>query len=256
VTSRLLSEVERPRLGDDHYKHTLIPQLPIMDPSDNLPRPGATSTISDNLAPPLTIESMVCLGDESAFVVRDRKGTVIVSFTREQVEFWPSAAAGGEGGWVVPWKAVSPEQRSLMEALKDEWRLCYPAVVPGTCWFQVEPLRPQCHHYKRTLIDFDGLVDGGGQATQVERVCTAQRGESGEYVSLNNTRVYACEHRTPRDFVSEERLRSFDKKVLGAAQQVTEEFDLDAAEASWGDAEKLLDEAEAAQNQGQDKEDG
>ena len=60
---------------------------------------------------------------------------------------------------------------------------------------------------------------------QVERVCTAQRGKSGEFVSLRDQQVLACEHRTPRDFVSEARLRQFDAARVAEGRKTVEEWE-------------------------------
>ncbi len=108
----------------------------------------------------------------------------------------------------------------------------------GGWWFRGEPLRPQCEHYKRVMLDFEG----SDKNTLVERVCTAQKTEGGEYIALGNTRVYACEHRTPRDFVSEERLRRFDADRVREGKKATEFYDGEAA------LEAMLREEEEEKN--------
>jgi hypothetical protein len=77
------------------------------------------------------------------------------------------------------------------------------------------------------MIDFES--DHRSEIRQIERSCTAQRTESGEYVSLGDTRVHACEHRLPRDFVSEERLRKFDQARINSTKKTEAPWDSGAA---------------------------
>jgi hypothetical protein len=77
------------------------------------------------------------------------------------------------------------------------------------------------------MTDFEN--EHQSEVRAVERVCTAQKTETGEYLSLANTRVHACEHRAPRDFVSEERLRKFDQARIASAQKTEEPWNPDAA---------------------------
>lgn len=225
-----LTDPERPRLGDEVYKHPLIPQMIGMDPSDNLPRPVSQVSLEDTKAPALDPETMVCMGDESVFVARDRRGDVVIRLDPSQVE--PRRHCSFSVAWVAHRDVIKGSGQQL--ALKQLEAQC--EIQGEPIWVDMEPLRPQCFHYKRVMTDFQGAVDGDNKtAKQVERVCSAQRGESGEYVSLNNTRVYACEHRSPRDFVSEERLRKFDADTVEASKKTTEQWDLAAAEKAWSE---------------------
>jgi len=70
-------------------------------------------------------------------------------------------------------------------------------------------------------LDFEG----SSEHSTVERSCTAQRTEGGEYIALGNTRIYACEHRVPRDFVSEQRLRKFDAESVARSKKSVVEWD-------------------------------
>ncbi len=225
-----LTDHERPRLGDEVYKHPLIPQMIAMDPSDSLPRPVSTVSLEDTKAPALDPETMVCMGDESVFVVRDLWGTVVLRFGTVTV---PRVRRSDDEYFVSRWD-LNEDQLNGLVIVERELREIGALSEHQSPWLKVTPLRPQCVHYRRVMTDFQGAVDGDNKtAKQVERVCAAQRGESGEYVSLNNTRVYACEHRSPRDFVSEERLRRFDADSIEASKKPTEQWDLDAAEAGW-----------------------
>lgn len=200
-----LADVERPRLGDEVYKHPLInTSRPVMDPSDHLPKQTSTTAMSDTLAPALMPETFVCMGDASEFVVRDGWGEIYLRFTPDRVLVSPN------GGYYVG-ELLTPEvEQARLGGFFD---------VPHAR-LSVEPLRPQCAYYRRVMTDFEQ----SDEHRQVERVCSAQRGETGEFVSLNNTRVYACEHRSPRDFVSEDRLRRFDERLVAATKKTEEEW--------------------------------
>lgn len=209
-----LSDVERPRLGDDIYKHPLRPQTIGIDPQDGLPRVASSLSMEDTVAPALAPETFVCMGDESVFVVRDHWGNVLVSIEPSRVRWYHGDGQGAQG-WLAP---LNKHEHAAAGAPTS--------VVGGTdLWYWVEPLRPQCEHYKRVMTDFEG----DGEHQRVERVCSAQRTEGGEYVALGDLRIHACEHRTPRDFVSEERLRKFDADRVREGKKSEEFWDGEVA---------------------------
>jgi hypothetical protein len=228
-----LSDVERPRLGNDIFKHPIIPQVMGIDPQDGLPRSASTVTMADSAAPALDPETFVCMGDESVFVVRDLWDEVRLTFEPDEVR-----RSGDE--YFVARDTLSEKVLNVLGALEKELRDIGAKGEFETPWLKVEPLRPQCHYYRRVMTDFEG----SDEHQTVERVCTAQRTEGGEYIALGNTRVYACEHRVPRDFVSEERLRKFDAERVAAGRKTEEEWDAEAALAeahkdSEGDSENV-----------------
>jgi len=213
-----LSNAERPKIGNDIYKHPLRTQMVAMDPESGLPRVVSAVTMADSAAPPLETESFVCMGDDSQFVIRGVWGDVLVSVDPSLVRPYPGEY--GLRGWLAPLTAKQIDLTSAQAiiAARD---------LSGAqrLWYQVEPLRPQCKHYCRVMTDFEG----SDEHKTVERVCTAQRTEGGEYISLGNTRIYACEHRNPRDFVSEQRLRKFDAESVARSKKSDEDWDGDAA---------------------------
>ncbi len=202
---------ERPRLGNEMYGHPLIPQTGVgTDPQDGMPRISSAVSMEDSKAPPLEPETFVCMGDESVFVIRYGWGEDLIRLPATRVRRYFDTE-DGQPVWVA---SLSDEERK--QALG-------PTVFVGgnTWWFLVEPLRTQCEHYRRVMTDFEN--EHQSPIRLVERVCTAQRSDAGEYVSLSNTRVHACEHRSPRDFVSEERLRKFDQARVESATKKSEE---------------------------------
>lgn len=215
MTGKKLGDHERPRLGNDFYQHPHLPQVHPVDPNDGIPRPAASFSMDDALAPPLAVETMVCMEDATQYVIRDGWGNVLLSVAPDRVR--PYQDPDGGDGRMHYLAELNPEEIGQAQS---------PKIFMGGdgFWYRVQPVREQCSFYKRVMLDFEGQDD----AKHVERSCTAQRTEGGEYVSLADTRVYACEHRAPRDFVSEQRLRRFDAARVAEAQKTEEEYDVAA----------------------------
>jgi len=87
---------------------------------------------------------------------------------------------------------------------------------------QLMELRPKCEHYVRQLIPWKDDPDH----MFCRRTCTAMKNEEGEYISLNDQAIYACELRTPRDPSSEEALDVFDAKIMAKQKQQDQEEEL------------------------------
>jgi len=213
------ADPQKPRLGHDSYNHPLRPQTALgIDPVDGLPRVTSAVTMEDSKAPPLSVQNLVCMGDESVFVVRDLWNAVVLEFSPERVK------RRSDGEYFVVRAELTAVELPLL-ALAER-QLYDNGALSGrqSPWLKVLPFRPQCRHYKRLMTDFEG----DAEHMSVERVCTAQRSEEGEYFSVGNVRILACEHRVPRDFVSEERLRQFDKKAIEMADPPKDDWDIDA----------------------------
>jgi hypothetical protein len=207
-----LSDVDRPKLGHDLYQHPLRPQGIATDPQDGLPRVTSPLSMEDTAAPSLSVDTFVCMGDESVFVVRNLWGEVLLNIDPSRARWY---SGDGMEGWLAP---LTDDERK--EAGMP------PAILGGDhLWYWVEPLRPQCSYYKRVMTDFEG----DDEHRRVERVCSAQRTEGGEYVALGDTRIHACEHRLPRDFVSEKRLRRFDAERVLEGKKTEKFWDGEAA---------------------------
>jgi hypothetical protein len=207
---RKFGDVERAGLGNDLQRHPLIPQTGFSrDPQDGLPRMVSRVTTEQTQDTQLTPETFVCMGIDDVFVCRDEYGNETLRFSPERVRRFKSHSSA-DPEWVVPVSSLTQNEREVLDR-EGEYLSALPVLV-------VEPLRPPCAHYCRVLTDFEQQ----SEISHMERVCKAQRSENGEYISLANTRVYACEHRLPRDFVSEDRLRRFDEKLVAKAQADTE----------------------------------
>src|SRR4030095_9949817 len=108
-----LSDVERPKLGDDIYQHPLRPQMIGTDPQDGLPRVTSSLSMEDTLAPALAPETLVCMGDESAVAIRRGSGGV-------------TSSVGSLGGWLL-----SPRRSTTLPASRPR---CLAERSCGTGW--------------------------------------------------------------------------------------------------------------------------
>jgi len=195
----------------DHEIYDAFPLEPSVfgtDPIDGLPKPAVSSALEDAFVPPFELETFVCMADKSAFVIRDSHRRIVARFTPDQVEQLP------DGSYIVKYNTA----RAVMG-----W-----TAAPMRSEIEVEPIRPACAHYKRQMVDFE--MDATHRI--IRRVCTAQRGENGEFFSVRDNRVHACDMRSPRDPATEERdLDTFDEKKLaeGKARLEQQTFDVETA---------------------------
>lgn len=182
---------------------------------DGLPTPQLKGHLP--LAPALALDTFVCLGDESEFVLRSKRWDEVVGrFMPEVVEKSPSGA-----------HYVSLETAVSSGAA---WLHILRALDPFTLRVRVEPKRPQCAFLAQQMADF------GDEATHqiLERLCTARRDDESYFVGLRDTRVYACELRSPPDRESEERIRIMNNtKIILGKERLREtgegKFDIDQA---------------------------
>lgn len=168
-----------------------------MDPIDGMPKPLVPHSLKLAQAPDLLPETFVCMADTSEFVKRDQYGKIVWTCKPEEVTRTPS------GRYVV----------------KGFFR-----------WIEVEPVRPACRHYARQLTD----VQDDPDFRFVARLCTLRKDSEGEYMSLRDSQVFACELREPVDYQgSVRKLDEFDEEQIERnrrkkAEQQEAPFDVDA----------------------------
>ena len=212
--SRQLEDIERDGPDFTQYLESERPSESYgVNPEDGMPQPISMSSIEDTKAPALTPETFICMADRSSFVIRDGEREIIISFPPEVIH------RRADGSYFVNANSLDGEQanrcglrRTLREG--ENWKI------------SVEPLRPQCEHYRRQLLPF-----GKGHKS-CHRYCTAMKNEAGELIDLANSEVFACEMREPRDPASEQQLDDFDDGIVARgseAAQTDEEFDVDTA---------------------------
>jgi len=186
--------IDRHRADEAVYQPFNPGPIAFVRGEDGLPVPDLPTQLP--IVPPLVPETMVCIADRSAFVVRDRWGAVRRRYPPERVE-------------------RAPDGRYFVRVLYF-WRRV------------VEPLRPQCRFLVRQMVDFQDTADN----QFLERLCTARRDSESFFLSVRDQQVHACEFRSPRDPRSEVRLDRFDDAKMKQGKERYEtggEFDVDAA---------------------------
>lgn len=228
------SGLDRHRVTDAIYQQMQEERLDFGFAPDGLPTPIVRNKLP--LAPTLHPDTLICMGDQSKFVIRDDWGNVLVELSPDMVE------RTGSGRWRVRTsklvdlglceKLNVPVSAKIMDKVYWElateiYRNCH--VVANETWTEVQPIRPQCVHYARQMTDFGDDLDH----KFVERLCTARRDSGGEFLSLRDNRMYACELREPFHAESSiNHLDSFDSEKIRLGIERTKEeekFDVDAA---------------------------
>jgi hypothetical protein len=203
--------VEGPRPDQEIFE--AFPNVPAafaMDPADGMARPQIET--AQSYAPALDTATLICMEDASSFVHRGQWGEVVESYDREKVVRAP------DGRWRVL------AQRGPRWLPRWLCRIFWGAPV----WLEVEALRPKCQYYARQMTDFQD----DPERKFVARLCTARRTDEGEFLSVRDAQIYACELRRPRALDGVEQLDAFDAKKIELGRERTREqlaFDVDAA---------------------------
>jgi hypothetical protein len=182
------------------------PAMRVME--NGLPRTVDQTTASD--IPALSEASLICLGDYSRFVIRNRWRDEIASFERAEVDRAPS------GIWRAKLELVAAKMNSneklSAEFLEGEARgkLYDAGVRSDNDWVEVEPVRPPCRHYVMQKTQFKY----NAQAEYFPRLCAARRTTEGTFMTVGETGMWACSMREPRHLESEAELEAFDRKKM------------------------------------------
>ena len=211
------SRAEKPRLTAEVFEHREQRAAYGTDPTDALPRQVAETSYDQTYVPPLSPETLVCMADARYFRLLSHPDPRTAD--RELARFTVDEVQCADGRYWVPYQAalarVGEEDHSLV------------SFNPQTGLCAVYPLRYACKHYLRQLTDFEG----DPERKFLARFCTALRDSNGEYQSLRDTIVYACELRDPRDATSARMLDDFDTQLVQLGRERTapeHEFDVDA----------------------------
>lgn len=208
------NNVERDGLDYPLYQESSRPPDAIgTNPEDGMPQQIPATSVEDSKAPPLTVETFICMADTSEFVIRGGHGVIDGRYDPAEVERLPN------GLYMVR----VPEDQKLTGA-----EIRASAISPteeGFKLFEVQPKRQQCAHYMRQLVPWQ---DNPEHKT-CQRYCAALKNEQGELLSLANQQILACELRDPFDAESEALIDEFDRVIMLKGQQEESEFDVDAA---------------------------
>lgn len=184
-----------------------------------MPKPSIPYSLKQAQAPDLLPETFVCMADTSAFVRRGQWGEILARYEPDAVERAPDG----------------------------RYRVAVKSRLFGKSYVEVEPLRPVCKHYARQLTD----VQDDPDFRFVARLCTLRRADDGEYLSVRDAQVLACELRSPPDPESAAQLDVSDAARIARARAkhaaAAAPFDVDAA---------LAEEEKEQQEEGQAHEAG
>lgn len=142
--------------------------------ADGLPTQVAPQSGKSDI-PPLSVETLVCMGDFSEFVSRNT----------ERERFLPEDVERGEDGI---WRVTRSDRKGIL----------------------VEPIRPPCQHYVRQMTQ----LPENPENRLILRLCSARRTTEGAFMSVSNMAMWACSMRSPRDLNSEQLLDDFDTKKV------------------------------------------
>jgi len=207
--------IDAPRPEAELYHHREQRSVFGTDPLDGLPRQVSETTMEDTYVPALDPKTFVCMADTTEFTLESRMGA-LAHFTIDEVK------REDDGQYSVP---VALALRRAPESQRHEVQF---DLRRGVCF--VQPRRPACKHYVRQMTDLAANKD----RRVIARFCTALHDESGEFLSLRDGLMYACDLRNPREKQSERLLDDFDAQKIAEGRErqrsVTEtDFDVDAA---------------------------
>jgi hypothetical protein len=193
--------------------------------------PIALDQTSESHIPPLSTKTLVCMGDYSKFVLRNRFWVVVASFDPSEVTRQPN------GKWTVPLalaiertKLTLERERERMAKLEvkrhgplnpfvgaakeqSEHQMLANAITEGPHpvlvdpeHVAVEPIRPPCKHYVRQRTSWHMNPEHQFYA----RLCSARRTTEGTFMTVRDTGMWACDMRDPYDAESIKDLEAFD----------------------------------------------
>lgn len=200
--------------------------LMVPSPEDGLPIPADESS-EPLIAPPFTIDHVVCVEDEREWVsVLHEEVHGLYKPDSQLLQLINRVPAQHRGRLMLMGmfkydgnlnkKLVFDPERvhsyfgiSVVQLTKEEIffnGLKDPQPGEPMSLMIVRPVRPRCVHYKRQVISNDGVPDPNEPGHRIIfRNCMARRSVGGAFLSLRDEAVYACDYRDPPDVKSAER---------------------------------------------------
>lgn len=206
---------------------------------DGMPVPAAQPAL--DIPSALSEDTLVCMADTRSFVLRASCGSVYVSFEPSVVKRSASGAYYVEMSTMMAAVNAAYPDRELGGGSREN----FTSLPWGLqCGFQlmrggsevtvatVEPVRPECIHYLRLQSD----ISADRERRFLVRSCMKQQSESGEYTSVGDAVIAACNVRYPRHLESEAILDEFDRKQIeaGRKKQDLGSFDIEKELAAEG----------------------
>jgi hypothetical protein len=181
-----------------------VETIPVaIDPVDGLPTPVDDATRLA-LAAPFTVETVVCLEDDSEWVevfkeeLNDHEARYghVHRLLRNQLVL--RSRFDGDGAEQKR-LAVLPDVTGVRWAHRVTVRHVQPFVL-------LRPKRERCVHYKRQVFVNDDVPNPADLGHRIIfRNCGARRSVGGALMSLRDEGIYACDYRSPPDPATSER---------------------------------------------------
>ena len=217
------SKFTAPRADEELYQGLETPVTFSINPADGMPTPTAPD--HGDKPPPLSVDTLVCMEDRRSFVIRNSDGSIWQSFEPSEVKRLPN------GEWFVELSplldlpsidnSVVPDLGALEAVIMTIRREDQSVKV-----MRVEPVRPACRHYLR--MQTDTSLDRTKR--YVSRACMAQHSDTGEYISVGDAGIFACNIRSPRHLETEALIDYFDEVKIqqGLDREKAGAFDVEA----------------------------
>lgn len=220
------SKFTSPRSDEELYQGLETPVTFSVNPADGMPTP----VIPDHgdKPPPLSVDTLICMEDKRSFVIRNSDGSIWQSFEPKEVKRLPN------GEWFVEAPLFldkvnaggAKPYTSTELACNHDLSLFIRRHGEFEQIVRVEPIRPACRHYLR--MQTDTSLDRSKR--YLSRACMAQHSDTGEYISVGDAGIFACNIRSPRHLESEALLDYFDdlKIQQGLEREKAGAFDVEA----------------------------
>lgn len=192
----------------------------IIDPIDGLPRPADEHI--DGSAPALTEDSFICMADERLWVpwmARDIARETVAAGTPDYppVVYDESPTETDLPEWDDEGNPIPPPTYTF-DQLRKAYGVMWCLNDDGSLKWPVRPIRQKCEHFMRQLITDQTLSSTEGPVIPLASFC---RGFliDGEPMSLADQAVWACERRSPRDLVTEEKIVERVRKKIAQGKE-------------------------------------
>jgi hypothetical protein len=181
----------------------------VISPDDGLPIPVEANEL--DIASPFTIDHVVCVEDDRAYVelFRDEatiRNACISSYkTSLGMDRLPKGPPIEEGRFqFTPDGEEQMREVFAPENTVEHWGMRFGLRDDGTL-VHVRPKRERCKYYKRQIFANDANEADTPGSKIVYRNCMIRKSVGGAFMSLRDEAVFACDYRDPSDRESTEK---------------------------------------------------
>lgn len=172
--------------------------------SDGMPSVSAPYDDERSDIPPLSPDTLICMGVFTEFVIRDSWGNISARVSADKVERTPI------GLYVANVSDLDGNIPGGVKMSADASRV------------EVQPIRPPCKHYVRQLAPYYL----NQKHSKAFRLCAARRTTEGAFMDISDMGMYSCDMREPMVADSLKHIDRFDalKMRQGASRRYLSMF--------------------------------